>query len=102
MEQLEPSVRRELEEARRLHGSDGLETLAGVSMYALLLRNTSVVNMLDGWAISLPCHEAGALPVGLMRAVGGQCGPDGALWEPMPMPGGWRRGEVATREICDE
>jgi Asp-tRNA(Asn)/Glu-tRNA(Gln) amidotransferase A subunit family amidase len=33
---------------------------------ALLLRNTSVVNMLDGCAISLPCHEAGALPVGLM------------------------------------
>lgn len=33
---------------------------------ALLLRNTAVVNMLDGCAISLPCHEAGALPVGLM------------------------------------
>lgn len=33
---------------------------------ALLLRNTSVVNMLDGCALSLPCHEAGGLPVGLM------------------------------------
>lgn len=33
---------------------------------ALLLRNTSVVNMLDGCAISLPCHENGELPVGLM------------------------------------
>ncbi len=33
---------------------------------ALLLRNTSVVNMLDGCAISLPCHEADELPVGLM------------------------------------
>jgi aspartyl-tRNA(Asn)/glutamyl-tRNA(Gln) amidotransferase subunit A len=33
---------------------------------ALLLRNTSVVNMLDGCAISLPCHAAGELPVGLM------------------------------------
>ncbi len=33
---------------------------------ALLLRNTSVVNMLDGCAISIPCHEAGELPVGLM------------------------------------
>lgn len=32
----------------------------------LLLRNTSVVNMLDGCALSLPCHEAGELPVGLM------------------------------------
>jgi aspartyl-tRNA(Asn)/glutamyl-tRNA(Gln) amidotransferase subunit A len=33
---------------------------------ALLLRNTSVVNLLDGCAISLPCHVAGELPVGLM------------------------------------
>lgn len=33
---------------------------------ALLLRNTSVVNMLDGCALSLPCHAAGELPVGLM------------------------------------
>ena len=33
---------------------------------ALLLRNTSVVNMLDGCAISLPCHAPGELPVGLM------------------------------------
>lgn len=32
----------------------------------LLLRNTAVVNMLDGCAISLPCHTAGELPVGLM------------------------------------
>lgn len=33
---------------------------------ALLLRNTAVVNMLDGCAISLPCHSPGQLPVGLM------------------------------------
>jgi len=33
---------------------------------SLLLRNTSVVNMLDGCAISLPCHRPGQLPVGLM------------------------------------
>lgn len=32
----------------------------------LLLRNPSVVNMLDGCAISLPCHAADELPVGLM------------------------------------
>jgi len=32
----------------------------------LLLRNTSVVNMLDGCAISLPCHTPGQLPAGLM------------------------------------
>lgn len=33
---------------------------------ALLLRNTSVVNMLDGCAISIPCQRSGELPVGLM------------------------------------
>jgi len=33
---------------------------------ALLLRNTSVVNMLDGCAITLPCHAPDELPVGLM------------------------------------
>jgi len=32
----------------------------------LLLGNTSVVNMLDGCAISLPCHTPDQLPVGLM------------------------------------
>lgn len=33
---------------------------------ALLLRNTSVVNMLDGCALSLPCQADDELPVGLM------------------------------------
>ncbi|WP_114970443.1 amidase [Rhodoferax ferrireducens] len=33
---------------------------------ALLLRNTSVINMLDGCAISLPCQAPDELPVGLM------------------------------------
>ncbi|HZY18185.1 MAG TPA: amidase [Ramlibacter sp.] len=32
----------------------------------LLLRNTSVVNMLDGCALSVPCQAPGSLPVGLM------------------------------------
>lgn len=32
----------------------------------LLLRNPSVVNLLDGCAISLPCQAPGAAPVGLM------------------------------------
>jgi aspartyl-tRNA(Asn)/glutamyl-tRNA(Gln) amidotransferase subunit A len=32
----------------------------------LLLRNTAVVNMLDGCAISLPCHTPEQLPAGLM------------------------------------
>jgi aspartyl-tRNA(Asn)/glutamyl-tRNA(Gln) amidotransferase subunit A len=31
-----------------------------------LLRNPSTVNLLDGCALSLPCHDAGELPVGLM------------------------------------
>lgn len=33
---------------------------------ALLLRNPSIINMLDGCALSLPCHADGELPVGLM------------------------------------
>jgi aspartyl-tRNA(Asn)/glutamyl-tRNA(Gln) amidotransferase subunit A len=33
---------------------------------SLLLRNPSVVNMLDGCGISLPCHTQDELPVGLM------------------------------------
>ena len=33
---------------------------------SLLLRNTAVVNMLDGCAISIPCHRAEEMPVGLM------------------------------------
>jgi aspartyl-tRNA(Asn)/glutamyl-tRNA(Gln) amidotransferase subunit A len=33
---------------------------------ALLLRNPSVVNLLDGCALSLPCHAPGEFPVGLM------------------------------------
>jgi aspartyl-tRNA(Asn)/glutamyl-tRNA(Gln) amidotransferase subunit A len=33
---------------------------------ALLLRNTTVANFLDRCAISIPCHEPGEAPVGLM------------------------------------
>jgi amidase/aspartyl-tRNA(Asn)/glutamyl-tRNA(Gln) amidotransferase subunit A len=33
---------------------------------ALLLRNPSAVNLLDGCALSLPCQASGTLPVGLM------------------------------------
>ncbi|MCP5272202.1 MAG: amidase [Burkholderiaceae bacterium] len=36
------------------------------SVNALLLRNPSVVNFMDGCALSLPCHAAGDWPVGLM------------------------------------
>jgi aspartyl-tRNA(Asn)/glutamyl-tRNA(Gln) amidotransferase subunit A len=33
-----------------------------------MLRNPSIVNLFDGCAISLPCHEPGSPPVGLMIA----------------------------------
>ena len=33
---------------------------------AALLRNPSIVNLLDGCALSLPCHAPGELPAGLM------------------------------------
>ncbi|MGI9025016.1 MAG: amidase, partial [Burkholderiaceae bacterium] len=33
---------------------------------ALLLRNPSLINLLDGCSFSLPCQRAGQLPVGLM------------------------------------
>lgn len=36
------------------------------ALNARLLRNPSVVNFLDGCALSLPCHAPGRLPVGLM------------------------------------
>jgi amidase/aspartyl-tRNA(Asn)/glutamyl-tRNA(Gln) amidotransferase subunit A len=44
---------------------------------ALLLRNPSIVNLLDGCAISLPCNEAGRAPIGLTLWAGGHA--DAAL-----------------------
>ena len=38
------------------------------SINLLLLRNPTLINFLDGCALSLPCHEPGAAPVGLMIA----------------------------------
>jgi len=35
------------------------------------LRNCSLINMIDGCAISLPCHREGEVPVGLMLAAPG-------------------------------
>lgn len=35
------------------------------------LRNCTLINMIDGCAISLPCHRAGDVPVGLMLAGAG-------------------------------
>lgn len=37
----------------------------------LILRNPSVINFLNGCALSLPCHTAGEAPVGLMLAAAG-------------------------------
>ncbi len=39
----------------------------------LILRNSTLINFLDGCAASLPCHRPGEAPVGLMVAgAGGQ------------------------------
>jgi aspartyl-tRNA(Asn)/glutamyl-tRNA(Gln) amidotransferase subunit A len=35
---------------------------------ALILRNPTLINLLDGCALSLPCHAPGEAPVGLMLA----------------------------------
>jgi aspartyl-tRNA(Asn)/glutamyl-tRNA(Gln) amidotransferase subunit A len=37
----------------------------------LALRNCTLINMIDGCAISLPCHREGEVPVGLMLASSG-------------------------------
>ncbi len=56
-----------------LEADDQLYGRANVAM----LRNTSVVNFLDGCALSIPCNEPDAAPVGLM--VVGQAGADRRL-----------------------
>jgi aspartyl-tRNA(Asn)/glutamyl-tRNA(Gln) amidotransferase subunit A len=43
------------------------------------LRNPSMINMIDGCAISIPCHRAGEVPVGLMLAAPG--GADRRIFE---------------------
>jgi aspartyl-tRNA(Asn)/glutamyl-tRNA(Gln) amidotransferase subunit A len=43
------------------------------------LRNCSLINMIDGCAISLPAHREGEVPVGLMLAAGG--GSDRRIFE---------------------
>src|SRR3546814_8509061 len=34
----------------------------------LILRNPTLINFLDGCAASVPCHQAGSAPAGLMMA----------------------------------
>jgi len=38
---------------------------------AIILRNPTLINFLDGCALSLPCHVPGSAPVGLMLAAAG-------------------------------
>src|SRR3954471_10052876 len=45
----------------------------------LSLRNCTLINMIDGCAISLPCHREGEVPVGLMLAAAG--GADRRIFE---------------------
>jgi aspartyl-tRNA(Asn)/glutamyl-tRNA(Gln) amidotransferase subunit A len=45
----------------------------------LALRNCTLINMIDGCAVSLPCHREGEVPVGLMLAASG--GSDRRLFE---------------------
>jgi len=45
----------------------------------LALRNCTLINMIDGCAISLPAHREGEVPVGLMLAASG--GSDGRILE---------------------
>jgi aspartyl-tRNA(Asn)/glutamyl-tRNA(Gln) amidotransferase subunit A len=45
----------------------------------LSLRNCTLINMIDGCAISLPCHREGEMPVGLMLAAAG--GSDRRIFE---------------------
>lgn len=51
-------------------GQDGAADIARDAEFfrvnGLLLRNPSIVNMLDGCALTVPCHDRGELPVGLM------------------------------------
>jgi aspartyl-tRNA(Asn)/glutamyl-tRNA(Gln) amidotransferase subunit A len=46
---------------------------------ARALRNCTLINMIDGCAISLPCHREGEVPVGLMLAASG--GADRRIFE---------------------
>jgi aspartyl-tRNA(Asn)/glutamyl-tRNA(Gln) amidotransferase subunit A len=43
------------------------------------LRNCTLINMIDGCAISLPCHREGEVPVGLMLAA--SAGADRRIFE---------------------
>jgi aspartyl-tRNA(Asn)/glutamyl-tRNA(Gln) amidotransferase subunit A len=58
-------------------GDGGASDAAFFKVNGLLLRNTFAINFLDGCSFSLPCHEPGEWPVGLMLSAPG--GHDAAL-----------------------
>ncbi len=59
--------------------ADLADDAAYVKANMLSLRNCSLINILDGCAISLPCHHEGEPPVGLMLA--GTGGADRRIFE---------------------
>jgi aspartyl-tRNA(Asn)/glutamyl-tRNA(Gln) amidotransferase subunit A len=59
--------------------ADLADDKAFTSANLLSLRNCTLINMIDGCAISLPCHREGEVPVGLMLASSG--GADRRIFE---------------------
>jgi aspartyl-tRNA(Asn)/glutamyl-tRNA(Gln) amidotransferase subunit A len=59
--------------------ADLAEDKAFTKANLLSLRNCTLINMIDGCAISLPCHREGEVPVGLMLAASG--GSDRRIFE---------------------
>jgi aspartyl-tRNA(Asn)/glutamyl-tRNA(Gln) amidotransferase subunit A len=59
--------------------SDMADDKAFTKANLLSLRNCTLINMIDGCAISLPCHRDGEVPVGLMLAASG--GADRRIFE---------------------
>jgi aspartyl-tRNA(Asn)/glutamyl-tRNA(Gln) amidotransferase subunit A len=60
----------------------------------LVLRNPTLINMIDGCAISLPIHRAGGAPVGLMLA--GEAGADRRILQIAAAVEGLARSGVAS------
>ena len=64
---------------RRLDIADLADDQAFATQNLRALRNCTLINMLDGCAISLPAHREGEVPVGLMLAAAG--GSDRRIFE---------------------
>jgi aspartyl-tRNA(Asn)/glutamyl-tRNA(Gln) amidotransferase subunit A len=62
-----PTVPRIAPQVAELEGNDE----AYFDANAAMLRNPSIINFLDGCAVSIPCHRPGEAPVGLMLAARG-------------------------------